>query len=124
MRSTGALLGFLLASAQAFYAPPAQTFKSKPSFMGQPCVRRGTASRTTLRASLEDIERKLIEQEKKVVSAAKDLESAAKEVSIPFPAPDLKDVVPAPKVPAPVSKALPSVFKPKSAPGKQREVLG
>lgn len=72
MRSAVALLGLMLATAQAFYVP-VQTRNSavnaKPSFFGQSVASRNvaTARPTQLRASLEDIEKRLLEQVYQVV---------------------------------------------------------
>lgn len=64
MRSAVALLSLLLASAQAFYMP-AQTRSPavRPSFLGQRVATRqaAVARPNHLRASLEDIEKKLAE---------------------------------------------------------------
>lgn len=107
MRSAVVLLGFLLASAQAFYVPAptrsALAVSHKPSFVGQACAGREQVSRSTLRASLEDIERQLFEKEMAKVAAKK------QGSKVPAPAPAPKAVAPAPK---PV---------PKPAPGEQQD---
>lgn len=108
------LLGFLLASAQAFHIP-AQTrtglsSNSKPSFFGQAVAQRPPAARSTLVASLEDIERKVIEAEKAKAATAqgarateRKAEAAPKAAPAPAPAPapkqtkaPVKTVAPAP----------------------------
>lgn len=66
MRSAVALLGLMLACAQAFYVP-VRTHNSavnvKPSFLGQGVASRQVAASrpNQLRASLEDIEKRLLE---------------------------------------------------------------
>lgn len=110
------LLGFLLASAQAFYipvqCPGALSSSSKPSFFGQSVARRAPAPRATLIASLEDIERKLLEDEK--------AKMAAKRGKSPAPAPVApKAPAPAPKAAAPAPKAAPAAPKPKPAVGER-----
>ncbi|CAN0553289.1 unnamed protein product, partial [Ectocarpus sp. 12 AP-2014] len=71
MRSAVVLLGFLLASAQAFYIPARArpALNSQPSsFLGQTAAvaprAAPSARRAILVASLEDIEKKLIADEK------------------------------------------------------------
>lgn len=114
MRSSVALLGLLLASAQAFYVPVntrSVVSNKQASFMGQTVARptQARASRANLlRASLEDIERRLMEQEIGKISAARGSKTkgapvpkAASPAPAPAPAPAKavarKTVVPAPK---------------------------
>lgn len=102
MRSAVVLLGFLLASAQAFYIPAntRTTLSAKPSFFGQTVAGHAPATRATLVASLEDIEKRLIEQEKAKTATAK------KESAPQAPAPKAPK---AKKAPAPAPKAKPAV---------------
>lgn len=117
MRSAVVLLGFLLASAQAFHIPvqsrtvPQQQAAS--GFLGQRGVSRRavapTARRATLVASLEDIERKLVEQEKAAAGGAKPKKGAA---AAPPPAPKVAAPAPAPAPAAPKGKGKAAAPKP------------
>lgn len=118
MQTAVALLGLLLASAQAFHVPlPARNpHASKASFFGSGIARQASLSpyrARQLRASLEDIERRLAEQERK----AKDEADKAKSVAAvkgsktkPSPAPT-KAVAPAP-VPRPAPAPAPALKAP------------
>lgn len=107
MRSAVVLLGFLLASAQAFYVPAPMrntlAVSHKSSFAGQACTVRERVSRSTLKASLEDIERQLLEKEMAKVAAGK----KGSKVPAPVPAPAPKAVAPAPKPAAPKAEPKP-----------------
>lgn len=107
MRSAVVLLGFLLASAQAFYIPAntRTTLSAKPSFFGQTVAGHAPATRATLVASLEDIEKRLIEQEKAKTAAAK--KASAPQAAAP--APKAPKAPKATKAPAPAPKAKPAV---------------
>ena len=111
MRSAVVLLGFLLASAQAFYIPAQSRggALSRPQqasgFLGQQAVSRRSAPnarRATLVASLEDIEKKIIEQEKAATAA-----KSGKKAAAPAPAPKAAAPAPAPKAKAAAPKPAP-----------------
>lgn len=111
------LLGFLLASAQAFHIP-AQTRttglsgNTKPSFFGRAVAQRAPAPRATLIASLEDIEKKLIDAEKAKASAAKPKAPEPKAAKAPAPAPTPKPAkAPVKTMAAPAPAPAPVVGK-------------
>ncbi len=130
MRSAVVLLGFLLASAQAFYLPGAAPVgrtgsaaaqpraAASSGFLGQRAVgprAAASARRATLVASLEDIEKSLIEKEKAAASGSKKKSAPApapapKPAPAPAPAPKAKAPAPAPKAAAPVVGESPFLF--------------
>lgn len=116
MRSAVALLGFLLASAQAFYIPVQQSRTNavsggnpKASFFGQTLARQAPASRATLVASLDDIEKKILAADEAKLALKRGAKApAAKKAVSPASAP---------AAPAAPAKAVAS--KGKAAVGKQ-----